>query len=121
MRQYKPLKTTTLQLEHFDVEKNKWVPACGINLNIEEEPFSSGAFRDAFKATCSDAGLSGGRVKKYQATSVNTITDFLKSTVEIILVNKYRCTPETSRGDFHQEYLPLLVIPSVTVRCFTPL
>ena len=24
----KPLKTTTLQLEHFDVEKNKWVPAC---------------------------------------------------------------------------------------------
>ena len=60
----KPLKTTTLQLEHFDVEKNKRVPACSINLQIEEEPFSSGALRDAFKATCSDAGLSGGWVVK---------------------------------------------------------
>ena len=40
----KPLKTTTLQLEHFDVEKNKRVPACSINLQIEEEPFSSGGF-----------------------------------------------------------------------------
>ena len=60
----KPLKTTTLQLEHFDVEKNKRVPACSTNLKIEEEPFSSGAFGDAFKATCSDAGLSGGWVVK---------------------------------------------------------
>ena len=79
----KPLKTTTLQLEHFDVEKNKWVPACLINLPIEEEPFFSGAFRDAFKATCSDSGLSGGwEVKKYQPTSVKTIIYILKSTVE---------------------------------------
>ena len=60
----KPLKTTTLQLEHFDVEKNKRIPASSLNLQIEEEPFSSGAFRDAFKATCSDAGLSGGWVVK---------------------------------------------------------
>ena len=79
----KPLKTTTLQLEHFDVEKNKLAPACLINSQIDEESFSSGAFRDAFKATCSDAGLSGGWVvKKYQPTSVKTITDILKSTVE---------------------------------------
>ena len=64
----KPLKTTTLQLEHFDVEKHKRVLACSINLQIEEEPFSSGAFIDAFKATCSDAGLSGGwAVKKIPA------------------------------------------------------
>ena len=28
----KPLKTTTLELEHFDVERNKWVLACLINL-----------------------------------------------------------------------------------------
>ena len=28
----KPLKTATLHLEHFDVEKNKWVQACLINL-----------------------------------------------------------------------------------------
>ena len=60
----KPWKTITLQLEHFDVEKNKWVPACSINLQIEEEPLSSGALRGAFKATCSDAGLSGGWVVK---------------------------------------------------------
>ena len=79
----KPLKTTTLQLEHFDVESNKWVPACSINLQIQEEPFSSGAFRDAFKATCSDTGLSGQWVvKKYQPTSVKTIVDILNSTVE---------------------------------------
>ena len=79
----KPLKTTTLQLEHFDAEKNKWVPACSINLQIEEEPFSSGAFRDDFKATCSHAGLSGEWVvKKYQPTSVKTIVDILKSTAE---------------------------------------
>ena len=78
----KPLKTTTLQWEHFHVEKNKWVPACLINLQIEE-PFSSGAFRDAFKVTRSDAGLSGGWVvKKYQPTSVKTIIYILKSTVE---------------------------------------
>ena len=31
----KLLKTTTLQLEHFDAEKNKWVPTCLINLQIE--------------------------------------------------------------------------------------
>lgn len=79
----KPLKTTTLQLEHFDVESNEWVPACSINLQIQEEPFSSGAFRDAFKATCSDTGLSGQWVvKKYQPTSVKTIVDILQSTVE---------------------------------------
>ena len=79
----KPLKTTTPQLEHFDVQKNKWVPACLINLQTEEEPFSSGAFRDAFKATCIDAGLFGEWVvKKYQPTSVKTIIDILKSTVE---------------------------------------
>ena len=66
----KPLKITTLQLEHFDVEKNKWVQACSINLQILEEPFSSGAFTDAFKATCSDAGLL---VKNYQPRSVKTI------------------------------------------------
>ena len=60
----KPLKTTILQLEHFYVEKNKRVPASAIKLQIEEEPFSSGAFRDAFKATCSDAGLSRGWVVK---------------------------------------------------------
>jgi len=79
----KPLKTTTLQQQHFDEEKNKWVPACLINLQIQEEPFSSGAFRDAFRATSSDAGLSGGcLVKKYQPTSVKTIINILKSTVE---------------------------------------
>ena len=60
----KPWKTTTLQVQHFDIEKSKRVPACSINLQIEEEPFSSGALRDAFKATCSDAGLSGGWVVK---------------------------------------------------------
>ena len=60
----KPWKTTTLQLEHFDVERNKRVPACSINLQMEEEPFSSGVLRDAFKATCIDAGLSGGWVVK---------------------------------------------------------
>ena len=32
----KPWKTTTLQLEHFDLEKNKWVRACSINLQIEK-------------------------------------------------------------------------------------
>ena len=32
----KPWKTTTLQLEHFDVKKNKRVRVCSINLQIEK-------------------------------------------------------------------------------------
>ena len=57
--------------------------SCSINLQIEEEPFSCGTFRDAYKATCSDAGLCGGWVvKKYHPTSVKTIINILKSTVE---------------------------------------
>ena len=119
----KPLKTTILHLEHFDVEKNKWVPACSINLQIKEEPFSSGAFRDAFKATSSDAGLSSvWVVKKYQPTSVKPLSTSWNLQWKIILVNKYKCTPspETLHRDFHWEYPPLLAIPSVTVRSFTP-
>ena len=61
---YYKVRQNTLHLEHFHVEKNKWVPACSINLQIEEKPSSSGAFIDAFTAICSDAGLSGGWVVK---------------------------------------------------------
>ena len=118
----KPLKTTTLQLEHFDVEKNKRVPACSINLQIEEEPFSRGAFRDAFKATYSDAGLSGGWVvKKIPAYVGETIIDIFKFTMEDHTRKQVQNAPVAKNitQAFSSRVPPLSVIPSVTVRCFT--
>ena len=79
----KPLKTTALQLELFDVEKCKWMKGATLDIMIEDEPFSSGAFRDAFKATCNDHLHLGDWVfKKYTPTSITTIKEVLKSTVE---------------------------------------
>jgi len=54
-----------------------------LDFMIEDEPFSSGAFRDAFKATCNDhLHLGDWVVKKYTPTSIITIKEVLKSTVE---------------------------------------
>ena len=79
----KPPKTTALQLELFDVEKCKWMNVATLDFMIEDEPFSSGAFRDAFKATCNDhLHLGDWVVKKYTPTSITTIKEVLKSTVE---------------------------------------
>jgi len=74
---------TALQLELFDVEKCKWMNGVTLHFMIEDEPFSSGAFRDAFKATCNDQlHLGDWVVKKYTPTSITTIKEVLKSTVE---------------------------------------
>ena len=76
-------KTTSLQLELFDVDKCKWMSGATLDFMIEDEPFSSGAFRDAFKATCNDhLHLGDWVVKKYKPTSIETIKELLKSTVE---------------------------------------
>ena len=118
----KMLKTTTLQLEHFGVEKNNWVPACWIKLQLEEWLLGNGAFRYAFKATCSEVGLSRGWVvKKYQPTSLKTMINILKSTVKDHTCKQVQMhlLPETLHRDCHQEYPTLLAIPSVMVRCFS--
>lgn len=76
-------KTTSLQVELFDVDKCKWMSGATLDFMIEDEPFLSGAFRDAFKATCNDhLHLGDWIVKKYKPTSIETIKEVLKSTVE---------------------------------------
>lgn len=76
-------KTTSLQVELFDVDKCKWMRGATLDFMIEDEPFSSGAFRDAFKPTCNDhLHLGDWVVKKYKPTSNETIKEVLKSTVE---------------------------------------
>jgi hypothetical protein len=71
----KPPKAYTFNLEYFDVHKCIWVNASTIKLQVEDEKFASGAFRDAYKAKCLDPpDLRGDWVlKRYQDTSINTI------------------------------------------------
>ena len=76
-------KTTSLRLELFDVDKCKWMSGATLDFMIEDEPFSSGPFRDTFKATCNDhLHLGDWVVKKYKPTLIETIKELLKSTVD---------------------------------------
>lgn len=82
----KPPKTAVLNLEYFDVQKCCWsVNSGSFRLEIDENKFAIGAFRNAFRAKCNDplSNLKGEWVtKKYQEASINTIKDSLKLSVE---------------------------------------
>lgn len=80
----KPPKTSTFNLELFDVYKCQWVNASTITLRVNDEKFASGAFRDAYKAECLDPpDLRGNWVLKwYQDTSKTTIETTLRMSVE---------------------------------------
>jgi hypothetical protein len=82
----KPPKTAVLRLEFFDVQKCYWsTSSASMTLEIDEKPFASGGFRDAFVAKCNDdsSNFKGDWVvKKYQEQSIKTIEDTLKMSVE---------------------------------------
>ncbi|CAB3986217.1 Hypothetical predicted protein [Paramuricea clavata] len=71
----KPPNAYIFNLEYFDVHKCIWVNASTIKLQVEDEKFASGAFRDAYKAKCLDPPDLRGEwvLKRYQDTSTNTI------------------------------------------------
>ena len=80
----KPQKAYTFNLEHFDVHKCLWVNASSIKLQVDDEKFASGAFRDAYKAKCLDPSELRGEwvLKRYQDTSIQTIETTLGMSVE---------------------------------------
>ena len=82
----RPPQLTTLTLEMFDVEKCEWTKThLTLSVEIEENKFDSGAFRDVFRAKCRDtsSGLAGEWViKKYRDEAVATIKEQLQMTVE---------------------------------------
>ena len=55
-----------------------------IKLQVDEEKFASGAFRDAYKAKCLDPPNLRGEwvLKRHQEDSLNTIKDVLGMSVE---------------------------------------
>ena len=76
----KPLKSTALQLELLMLRSvNRSVNGSTLDFIIKNESFSSGAFRDAFK---DHLYLGDWVVKKCKPTSIETITELLKSTSE---------------------------------------
>ena len=70
----------------FDVEKCEWIKTpLTLSVEIEETKFDSGAFRDAFRAKCTDksSSLVGEWViKKYRDEAITTIQEQLQMTVE---------------------------------------
>ncbi|CAB4028783.1 transient receptor potential cation channel subfamily M member 6-like, partial [Paramuricea clavata] len=82
----RPPQLTTLSLEMFDVEKCEWIKTpLTLSVEIEETKFDSGAFRDAFRAKCTDksSSLVGEWViKKYRDEAITTIQEQLQMTVE---------------------------------------
>ena len=73
----------TLDLESFDVKNREWQNEAKLELLLEREKFSSGAFRNAFKGT---AEVDGERktyvVKMYNEKALRTIEQTLNTAVE---------------------------------------
>lgn len=82
----RPLKENivSLELETFDIQEMKWVKKGSYKFDIEENKFSSGAFRDSFKARAISPEMQSSLwvVKQYQLSAVDTITDDLHMTLE---------------------------------------
>ena len=74
----------TLDLESFDVKNRAWQHEAKLELLLEREKFSSGAFRDAFKGI---AEIDGERkmyvVKMYNEKALRTIEQTLETAVEV--------------------------------------
>lgn len=75
-----------LTFEKFDVKNRDWQEVIEQEVLVETQRFSSGAFRDAFRATtCGKAGeTQQGQwvVKTYNYIAVETIEDKLNSSIE---------------------------------------
>ena len=75
-----------LQLESFDVATREWIDFKTLDLAICTQKFSSGAFRDAFKAISKGNADDNENivwvVKTYNAKAKKTIVDTLASTLE---------------------------------------
>ncbi len=70
----------------FDVEKCEWTKThLTLSVEIEENKFDSGAFRDVFRAKCRDTSsclADEWVIKKYRDEAVATIKEQLQMTVE---------------------------------------
>ena len=82
----KPIKQNivTLELETFDIQKMQWIKKGSYQFDIEENKFSSGAFRDSFKARAISPDMQSNLwvVKQYQPSAKDTITDDLHMSLE---------------------------------------
>jgi hypothetical protein len=79
----KPKTKATLTLEKFDIRLQEWVENGTMEVLIEDEPFSAGGFRKAFKAisTQKDDGKSWV-IKTYKEKAIDTIENTLSMTIE---------------------------------------
>ena len=68
--------TTSVDLYSFDLQQMSWskMPSA-IDFSIHKEPFGTGGFREAYKATSKAKGFEANTwvIKKYLATSVSDI------------------------------------------------
>lgn len=73
----------TLALENFDVSTQQWVEVAAEEFAIDTQKFSSGAFRDAFRAsTIKPTKCEDWVVKTYNDDAVKTIQETANSSIE---------------------------------------